>query len=524
MADSSRTRVAQIPELLRFIHRHATPGTRTSLLQVSRSFFSTGAPIMWESVEGVYNLLRLIPNTDIVASAMGISYKLIITLPSTPDLSRFNMYAHCIRKLEIYCPNDSASCDSITLTNWMVLSAHSRAHGLLPNLSQLSLQPTYGWGDDNEPFIWTRTFMSSSLTAIHFVAKVNRRHSMTFPIASTLLRHAVSNCPNLHKLSLVTLEQHMAQKHSNLSTALTFWDPSYYESLSSLPLRELRCGASLLLPDNIYALTKLQSLERLELHGDYGLPTRDTPRPEMLPLLNTLILVAEHWSDIIGILKLNVYFGVKSLEIRIVENYGDEMLNDALTTKLTVLIKSCCPALINLEIDSGNDYYFFLEDISAFQALAALPLRSVCLINMTFPCSMLERLVSFFPLASTIKMPNCFLSLAELHCFSRLPNLVHLAINIFPVGVSTLPQALQPDSIQAALNLQVLEIASSPTSLSVDLSPLARYLLSVWPNLKRVIWTEGRGPEEEDREIRNVIANALNALISTHRLISNVNR
>ncbi|CAE6493492.1 unnamed protein product [Rhizoctonia solani] len=524
MADSSRTRVAQIPELLRFIHRHATPGTRTSLLQVSRSFFSTGAPIMWESVEGVHNLLRLIPNTAIVASAMGISYKLIITLPSAPDLSRFNMYAHYIRKLEIYCPNDSASSDSITLTNWMVLSAHSRAHGLLPNLSQLSLQPTYGWDDDNEPFIWARTFMSSSLTAIHFVAKVNRRHSMTFPTASTLLRHAVSNCPNLHKLSLVTLEQHMAQKHSNLPTALTFWDPSYYESLSSLPLRELCCGASLLLPDNIYALTKLQSLERLELHGDYGLPTRDTLSPKMLPLLNTLILVAARWSDVIGILKLNVYFGVKSLEICVAENYDGEVLDGAVITSLTTLITSCCPTLINLEIDCGDDYYFSLEDVSVFQALAGLPLRSVCLMNMSFPRSMLVRLLSFFPLASTIKMPDCLLNLAELHYFSQLPNLVHLAIDIFPVGVSTLPQTLQSDSIKAALNFQVLEIASSPTNLSVDLSPLARYLLSIWPNLRRVIWTEGRGPEEEDREISKVIANALNALISTHRLISNANR
>ncbi|CUA69629.1 hypothetical protein RSOLAG22IIIB_04004 [Rhizoctonia solani] len=246
----------------------------------------------------------------------------------------------------------------------------------------------------------------------------------------------------------------------------------------------------------------------------------------MLPLLNTLTLIAERWSDIIGILKLSVYSGVKSLTIRVIENYDDEMvvLDDALMTSLTVLITSCCPTLANLEIDCGNDYFFSLEDASGFQALASLPLHSVSLKNITVPRSMLEKLVSFFPLANTIRIPDSSLDLTGLHYFSQLPNLVHLAIglNVSLIGASV---PFQADPVfKGASGFQILEIASSPANLTVDLSPLARYLLSVWPNLKQVDWTYGLGPEQEDRERNIVIANALNALVSTHRIISATNR
>ncbi|CAE6418341.1 unnamed protein product [Rhizoctonia solani] len=369
--------------------------------------------------------------------------------------------------------------------------------------------------------------MSPSLTAIHLTAKADRYHYMTLPTASTLLRHAVSNCPNLHKLSLVALERYMERTPTDLSTALTFWEPSYYDSLSSLPLRELCCGANLLLPANIHALVELQFLERLELHSVNELLNLNAPSPEMLPLLNTLILVAVNWCDIISILKLNVYSGVKSLTIRMSETYHDEVssLDDEPIMSLTVLIAFCCPTLNNLEIDCGNDHFFSLEDISVLQALAGLPLHSVSLINISVPSSMLEKLVSLFPLASTIRIPDSLLGLADLHYFSQPPNLVHLAIRLsVSLGTSIPPQPLQVDSMfKVASNFQILEIASSPTKEMVDLSPLARYLLSVWPNLKQVIWTDGLEPGEEDPERNTVIENALNTLISIYQIISTSN-
>lgn len=56
---SSARRVADIPELVNSIT--AVVSNRRSLVLVSRGFFYSVAPLIWESVSGVDLLLRLIP-------------------------------------------------------------------------------------------------------------------------------------------------------------------------------------------------------------------------------------------------------------------------------------------------------------------------------------------------------------------------------------------------------------------------------------------------------------------------------
>ncbi|CAE6403469.1 unnamed protein product [Rhizoctonia solani] len=58
--------------------------------------------------------------------------------------------------------------------------------------------------------------------------------------------------------------------------------------------------------------------------------------------------------------------------------------------------------------------------------------------------------------------------------------------------------------------------ASTTRGASNDHGNVHQVATSTWSNLKQVIWTGGLGPEREYREINTVIANALNALISTH--------
>ncbi|KAJ1301635.1 hypothetical protein OPQ81_008880 [Rhizoctonia solani] len=451
-----------------------------------------------------------------------------MTLPLIPDFDRFDFYAHYIRNLEIYSPKRPILCDRVTLTNWAVLAARSRGYGLLPNLSQLTLSTFFGWADDSEPLIWARTFMSPSLTAIHITAKSDRHHHLSFPIASTLLRHAVSNCPQLRMLSLVTSDRYKGQIPTNLSEALMFWEPSYYESLSYLPLRELCCSTGLLLSANIHTLSKLQFLERLKLYSGRELPDHCIPSPgfKLLPRLGDLTLIAMYWSDIINILEMNIYSGVKSLIVHMTDTIDDEPepLDDASVRSLAVLVARCCPDLTNLEIDCGNDYAFSPEDITVFEALLALPLRAVSLVNISVPPTMLEKLLSFFPLASTIRMPDSPLKIGGLHYFFRLPQLVHLAIDLNVWQVEGLLPLQVDSTFEIATNFHTLEITTSPGNLKADLSPLAGYLLSIWPNLKQVIWTGGPEPEDEDHQMNTIIVNALNALISAHRILSAVNQ
>ncbi|KAG8691067.1 hypothetical protein FRC11_007090, partial [Ceratobasidium sp. 423] len=318
--------------------------------------------------------------------------------------------------------------------------------------------------------------MSPSLTSLHITVK-SVLHHISFPIASALLRHVVANCPDLHELSLVTSEQYNGKTLTNLAAVLAFWEPSYYESLSSLPLRELCCSTSLLLPTNIHTLSELRFLERLELHGGYRPLDHSIPWPgcKVLPQLSSLALVTAYWSDVTGILEMDIYSGVKSLIIRIADSDDDDLdpLDDALIMRLTVLIARCCPALANLEIDCGSGYFFSPGDASVFQALTGLALHTVTLGNMSLPLAVLEKLASFFPSASTIRIPDFSLKPSELHYFTRLPKLVRLAIEL-DVSLSGGPLPHQADSAsEVAPNFQILEIDSSPIDLMVDLSPLA---------------------------------------------------
>lgn len=61
-------RILQIPELLSLICRHSVPRAQTCLLRVSRTFFDSAAPVVWENVSGVHNLLVLLPGVTVTRS------------------------------------------------------------------------------------------------------------------------------------------------------------------------------------------------------------------------------------------------------------------------------------------------------------------------------------------------------------------------------------------------------------------------------------------------------------------------
>lgn len=63
MEDHTHTsrRISQVPELVGFICRCSDYHTRKTMLQVSRQFFETAAPVVWEKVVGVHFLMHLLP-------------------------------------------------------------------------------------------------------------------------------------------------------------------------------------------------------------------------------------------------------------------------------------------------------------------------------------------------------------------------------------------------------------------------------------------------------------------------------
>lgn len=64
--DISAHKVARVPELLSIICKHLGRSQCASVVSVSRRFFNAAMPIIWREVEGVHNLLVLLPLTRVV--------------------------------------------------------------------------------------------------------------------------------------------------------------------------------------------------------------------------------------------------------------------------------------------------------------------------------------------------------------------------------------------------------------------------------------------------------------------------
>lgn len=78
-------KLAQVPELLSMVCAFlGSSGCRT-VACVSHRFFNAAAPIIWEEVEGVHNLLALFPGTEVIRTAIpGKRTNILRTVSVTP--------------------------------------------------------------------------------------------------------------------------------------------------------------------------------------------------------------------------------------------------------------------------------------------------------------------------------------------------------------------------------------------------------------------------------------------------------
>lgn len=79
-------RIFQVPELLSFVCRCASPDARTALLRVSHMFFNVAAPISWENVFGVHYILRLLSGATVTTETLSKNKPLILVVRSLPTL------------------------------------------------------------------------------------------------------------------------------------------------------------------------------------------------------------------------------------------------------------------------------------------------------------------------------------------------------------------------------------------------------------------------------------------------------
>ncbi|KAG8762861.1 hypothetical protein FRC12_008812 [Ceratobasidium sp. 428] len=496
---STTHKLFEVPELLGTICKYAGCQRSPHLLRISKAFFRVAVPLVWEETVGVHNLLKLLP--DVSSKTKGDPAKLkhrgdkedilIVVLfeLGEADFARFDLYARFVKRLKVF----SSAVLSYQVNGWRQLSELVKRQVLLPNLLELTIEPSSPPSSslDQNIFLWIRTFLSPSLTSIVVGVGSEYKKLPTVPglVAKSLLGHIEATCHNLRHFQLFPElpEDCDTSKGRGDLVIADFWERSFFERLVGLQLQELGCTTELISPKWIHLLTEFSSLRTLDLYT----VSREIadPQPMSLPHLDHLGL---HFTTCYGlerIAEIGLLGGLRSLKI----SFQDSLVDDGWEKDMIFLISRNSPELtkLHIEFDDTCDY---IPEMSSFRPLGALPLTEVCLKGGVYVTDrQLEDLGAIWPNVTRFEMwdSEADLKIEQLRYFTKLPRLQHLALDLS--WYSDIPQPIQ--SAELSYTLRIFEILNENLCADFDVALLARYLLSLWPNLKSVQW-----PWADDRQ------------------------
>ncbi|CAE7176713.1 unnamed protein product [Rhizoctonia solani] len=207
---NSSLRVFEIYELVVLICELLSRRDNASLLCVCHQLSRVVRPFVWERIDTVEPLVRMIPGTCVdVYGDEPFRPFITMSLPKSLDLARLSFYAPYIKYLDIPL---TTTIDAYE--NWDQFLASTRTTDLLPNLQHLKL--IFTWRTNEETIIgdtlkWVTAFLSSSLLSLEIYpdfgwnASIHRfGHAFIGLDRATQLLHALSEkCSRLSSLAIL---------------------------------------------------------------------------------------------------------------------------------------------------------------------------------------------------------------------------------------------------------------------------------------------------------------------------------
>ncbi|KAF8597489.1 hypothetical protein BDV93DRAFT_527371, partial [Ceratobasidium sp. AG-I] len=288
--------VALIPELISTIAGFLNISDLVPLMRVSRHFFRIAGPLIWRDVPDIEVLMRLVPG----AMQKGIQklrrfsldyFGWIITLPDTPDFTRFNIYAPWVQRLEVF-----KRLTAYTFRYSRRLIEIIAKQPLLPNLHALSLHTEVKIAsEDYESLI--ELFVCPSLTEIRHTSD-DYVELYLRPSSAHLLMQKISDvCPGLQKLEFFPdTEKFSKGVYSELVSSPNAAFPRCLAGLSSL--QSFSSTVVILEPGVLQVLGSLPLLESLSIL-DYN---SEGPRP---PPLDEHFQVPDTWFSALRSLQIH---------------------------------------------------------------------------------------------------------------------------------------------------------------------------------------------------------------------------
>ncbi|KAH7325200.1 hypothetical protein B0J17DRAFT_682626 [Rhizoctonia solani] len=500
-------KVLKVPELLSLICSFARPADCVSLGQTCKPIFKIAAAFVWQHVDGAQHLLILLTGTMIISDNKNPdTHKIAIGVASSDiDFSRFEFYAPYVRRLTVY----GHEAKYFQVSGWSPLMIRANAKPLLPNLLSMVMQTKC---DSHGPdqFMWIRAFSGPSILTIqaspsHLLSRSPPRVS---PLAASVILDIIATrCPRLMRLSLFVSETLGFDKYDGENNMLgVLWQRDYYRYFRALPaLYELSCSVVMLQTDSLRAIGSLPCLTRLSVYSSGGLVVLQPPylSDNSFPSLNELSLQDINPYETAAIMQIAPLMKRLTL-LELITNPEyldfDESRDEWITGTLLLLLANS-PRLNALHVDLDPlrdiDESYDIGHQDVMDTFSKLPLISLTLSGVHIgDWASTGSLKTVWPLLSSLRMRNQYASPLVLSCFAQLPRLGHLTLSVCLENMVIRPTVL------SICPLQTLEISDGIVTMMEpeDLEHTAQFLLSLFPRLRRIVWTKF-GPDTLQEEV-----------------------
>ncbi|KAF8604435.1 hypothetical protein BDV93DRAFT_606117 [Ceratobasidium sp. AG-I] len=482
-AKASRN-VLNTPELLSHICTFSRPLDLVRLCRASRSAFHTTMPLIWRNVDGAHNLLALLPGTHVSKPnyQKGRYYRRI-TLPDTnlTTFERFNFYAPFVRHLSVYSKNTYYS----EVVNPDILSQHARLRPLLPNLLSITMQTKCADYHSADQLSWIADFISPSLISFWSDLDLNIAWPGRIPELAilVLLDPILERCTAIERLAIYPRAGSM--ESYELRPALG--------SSTFSHLRELSGSATLAGVHMLQAVSMLPQLERLSILASYQyfpeVPT-ELP-PGSFPKLKHLTLNTRFLEDALSIATMRpMLCRLTSLDVCIDPFTNWDGVSDFTVGILGVVLVFLenSPRLRKFVFNTDPDENGYVPLIVYEQTLLThlARLESLSLTSIILGPSAFQEPEMDWSSLKELNLPAQHAVLeTHLPYFAKIKCLERLTLSLYHGNNDIKPLSIPVSNV----SLDTLESKTKPEEWCKpeQVDEVARFLLSIWPSLRRVV-------------------------------------
>ncbi|KAG8771953.1 hypothetical protein FRC12_003318 [Ceratobasidium sp. 428] len=516
-------------DLIAYICGFSDISDSARIARVCRGAFSGAVPFVWKHVEGVHNLLRLLPELNVSgpltdgSCCLDLSRRLSDTAPSATI--RLTRYKLCINSIKVY----TESASSYHSFNWTNVNLHLQSQPPLLNLKSLDITNPHDIGSKCST-LWIKAFACSSLVEVRLVPYFDATRAYSALASDEELQEAIEvlvvKSPHIKKLPL--FPHNHTRQHDMNSSDLSIYANLHYGSIYSLPvLCDLSCNLGMLV-SSLDLLSNLPHLQSLTVWAggprytsfDQGLS--DT----FFPALTSMNLHLIGYIDPAGLdVLISMLEMLSRLDVlRISIDVGGFLSRSlSVPNRLFPTLKSLSnlrDIYVNFAPGYREPHSMTYERSPVMDSILSLPsLETVCLDGVDLPIAMpgALRYETTWQLVTSLSMPFHRARIDTLFDFSRLPNLQHLTLELelstdFSEETGRNDGDEDGDEHLVGIKLNTLEGGANSRLFGKqdaidplarrETDELARRLSAIWPNLRYVVWPTLGIPATELEGIR----------------------